>query len=410
MPLRYLFVDMNSYFASVEQQDRPRLRGRPVAVVPVQAQTTCCLAASYEAKAFGVKTGTPVWRARALCRDLECVPARPARYVEIHHEIVRAVGRCVPVDRVLSVDEMACKLLGDERKPENAAKIAAAIKAAVAKACGRWMRCSVGVAPNGLLAKVASDMRKPDGLTVIRSEELPARLHALKLTDFPGIGPRMEKCLHLHNVFTAERLCALSVQQLSRVWGSRVHGERWYYQLRGDEVHEKPAVRRTLGQSNVLPPEHRTDAGSRAVLVRLIHKACGRLRDVGHWAGHLHAGVNYLGAGRRGWEASTPLSPCQDTLTVLQAFAGLWGRRPRDADLTPLKVAVTLTRLTPTRATTLSLFDEDRNRTALAQAMDAIKKCFGRNSVYFGALSGAEDAAPLRIPFGTPPVNSPAYQ
>ena len=292
MPLRYLFVDMNSYFASVEQQDRPRLRGRPVAVVPVQAQTTCCLAASSEAKALGVKTVTPVARARALCPGLECVPARPARYVALHGEIVKAVGKCVPIDRVLSVDEMACKLLGDERKPENAAKIGKAIKAAIAQACGRWMRCSVGAAPNGLLAKLAGDMKKPDGLTLVQSEELPRRLYPLKLTDFPGIGRQMERRFHLCNVFSVEQLCALTVTQMSLVWGSRIHGERWYYQLRGDEVAEKPTVRRTLGQSNVLPPEHRTDDGSRAVLVRLIHKACGRLRDVDHWAAHLHAGVS----------------------------------------------------------------------------------------------------------------------
>ena len=104
------------------------------------------------------------------------------------------------------------------------------------------------------------------------------------------------------------------------------------------------------------------------------------------------------------------MAPCQDTLTVLQAFAALWERRPRGDGLVPLKVEVTLTKLTPTRSTTPSLFPEDRDRVALAQAMDVINKSFGRNSVYFGAQSGAGDAAPLRIPFGTPPVNSPAYQ
>ena len=357
-----------------------------------------------------MKTGTPVWRARELCPGLEIVPARPARYVELHADILKAVGRCIPVERVLSVDEMACRLLGDERKPENAARIGRAIKAAISQACGRWMRCSVGAAPNGMLAKLAGDMKKPDGLTLVNSEELPRRLYPLKLTDFPGIGRQMERRFHLCNVFTVEQLCALTVKQMSLVWGSRVHGERWYYQLRGDEVHEKPTVRRTLGQSNVLPPEHRTDDGSRAVLVRLVHKACGRLRDIDHWASHLHAGVSYLGAERRRWEAATALAPCQDTLTVLQAFAALWERRPRGDGLTPLKVEVTLTKLTPTRSTTPSLFPEDRDRTALAQAMDVINKSFGRNSVYFGAMSGAGDAAPLRIPFGAPPVNSPAYQ
>src|SRR5437899_10931649 len=94
MPLRYLFVDMNSFFASVEQQDDPSLRGRPVAVVPVMADSTSCIAASREAKARGVKTGTPVWEARRLCPGIVFRTGRHERYVRVHHRIVEAVGRC----------------------------------------------------------------------------------------------------------------------------------------------------------------------------------------------------------------------------------------------------------------------------------------------------------------------------
>src|SRR5207244_2596602 len=120
MALNYLFVDMNAYFASVEQQERPALRGRPVAVVPVKAETTCCIAASYEAKAFGIKTGTMVRDARQLCPELCVVEARPKLYVETHHKIVAAVDSCLPVDARLSIDEMICRLQGDERRPEAA--------------------------------------------------------------------------------------------------------------------------------------------------------------------------------------------------------------------------------------------------------------------------------------------------
>src|SRR6478735_7302664 len=91
--LRYLFVDMNAYFASVEQQDKPHLRGRPVAVVPVLADSTCCIAASYEAKAFGIKTGTPVWEARRLCPRIVFVEARHREYTVMHHRILAAIRR-----------------------------------------------------------------------------------------------------------------------------------------------------------------------------------------------------------------------------------------------------------------------------------------------------------------------------
>src|SRR5947208_3178936 len=104
MPLRSLFIDMNSFFASVEQQDNPRLRGRAIAVIPTNAETTSCIAASYEAKQFGVRTGTPVWQARKLCPGIICLTANHLRYVQMHHRIVDAVNSCIPVETVKSID------------------------------------------------------------------------------------------------------------------------------------------------------------------------------------------------------------------------------------------------------------------------------------------------------------------
>src|ERR1700727_3252543 len=109
--LRWLFLDLNSYFASVEQELRPELRGRPLAVVPVVADTTCCIAASYEAKRYGVRTGTQVGEAKALCPGIILVEARHELYVDYHHRVVEAVESCLPATSVMSIDEMACHLL-----------------------------------------------------------------------------------------------------------------------------------------------------------------------------------------------------------------------------------------------------------------------------------------------------------
>ncbi|MHB8907055.1 MAG: Y-family DNA polymerase, partial [Melioribacteraceae bacterium] len=114
MPLRNLFLDFNSYFASVEQQLNPALRNKPVAVVPTKAETTCCIAASYEAKKFGIKTGTIVSEAKKLCPGLIIVEANHRSYIEFHHKLVETVGTCLPVDQVMSVDEMVCSLIGKE--------------------------------------------------------------------------------------------------------------------------------------------------------------------------------------------------------------------------------------------------------------------------------------------------------
>ena len=142
MTLRALYVDFNSYFASVEQQLRPELRGRPVAVLPVLAETTCCIAASYEAKRFGVKTGTLVAEARKLCPDIRLVEARPAVYVELHHKLVEAIESCLHVERVLSIDEVACRLTGSDRRRERALALADQIKRSIA-AVASAPKCAV---------------------------------------------------------------------------------------------------------------------------------------------------------------------------------------------------------------------------------------------------------------------------
>src|SRR6476620_6804545 len=123
-----LFLDLNSYFASVEQQLRPELRGHPVAVVPVDTDSTCCIAASYEAKALGIKTGTNVGEAKRRCADLKIVEARPDVYVRMHHQVVAAVESCVPVEKVYSIDEMLCKLSGSQCEPAKALELARHIK------------------------------------------------------------------------------------------------------------------------------------------------------------------------------------------------------------------------------------------------------------------------------------------
>ena len=406
MPLRHLFVDMNSYFASVEQHDDPRLRGKPVAVVPMKANTTCCLAASYQAKRFGIKTGMPVWQAMQLCPQLITVVGRHERYVEIHKQIIRAVGRCVPVAKVMSIDEMACSLMGEEREPEKATAIAQAIKAELRQSVGEVLTCSIGVAPNVMLAKVAGDMHKPDGLTVIRSEELPARLYPLKITDFPGIGPRMGKRFARYGVFTTQQLIALTVRELAVIWGSKVHADRWYHLLRGEDVPDVPTRRRTVGHSHVLPPALRTPDAARGVMIRLIHKACARLRSIDYWAGSMAVGVRYLDGGR--WHTACQLPHCQETLNWLLAFGKLWDTRPADAGPI-LQVWMVLTDLKPAEAATPSLFPEERQVTDLSHAMDAINRKFGKHAVRFGGVVGSEDTAPTRIAFTQIPKFNPAF-
>jgi len=184
--LRSLLVDFNSYFASVEQQVEPRLRGRPVGVVPMLADTTVCIAASIEAKRFGVKTGTKVGDAKKMCPGIELVLARHELYIDFHHRAVAAVDSVVPVRAVLSIDEMDCELTGRWRERQRAIDIAKKVKSTIAAQLGECLRTSIGIGPNTFIAKTGSDMVKPDGLVVIEKSELPDRLFDLEVRALKG--------------------------------------------------------------------------------------------------------------------------------------------------------------------------------------------------------------------------------
>jgi DNA polymerase IV len=400
VPLRHLFIDMNAFFASCEQQDKPHLRDKAVAVIPTDAETTSCIAACYRAKACGVRTGTPVWQARKLCPGIVCVVADHKRYVIMHNRIVAAVERVIPIEAVMSIDEVACRLAGDERRPGAAAGLAVKIKAEIYGLAGAWMRCSIGVGPNALLAKVAADMQKPNGLTVLADADLPMALYRLKLTDFPGVGPRMERRLNLYGVFTVEQFCNAPAKTLAEVWGSKILGERWYRLLRGEDVPAVPTRRQTVSHSHILPPDLRTDAGAYGVLMRLVHKAAARMRKIGYWCGAVSVGASFLGEERGEsvwWEESTRLPRCQDTPAILAAAAKLWALRARGRP--PFKVAAVLSDLVPARSATPSLFDEDHKAEALSHAMDEVNAEFGASVVYLGAMFGMRAAAPSRIAF-----------
>lgn len=395
MPLHHLFVDFNSYFASVEQQVQPNLRGKPVAVVPVMTDSTCCIAASYEAKKYGIKTGTIVREAKLLCRDLLVVEARPPIYVEYHHKLIRAVDSCVPVDRVLSIDEMACELTGSQQQKEKAVALAHQIKETIARTVGAELKCSIGIAPNLFLSKTASDMQKPNGLVVIEETDLPDCLFRLELNDLTGIGRNMKPRLERHGIFTVKDLCTVDKALLRKAWGG-IEGERMYARLRGEKVYDSPTHRSSIGHSHVLPPALRNDDSAFAVLSRLLQKAGMRLRKYGLVTGAMHISIRYLSKMR--WGDEITFNATQDTIELIKAFTALWNRRLYIPS-PPMMVGVTLLRLGEEQHRTLSLFGGEKKSAAFNTAIDKLNERYGKNTVYFGGAQPALEAAPMRIAF-----------
>ncbi|MFT3790808.1 MAG: hypothetical protein QM741_06970 [Rudaea sp.] len=404
MTLRSLFVDFNSYFASVEQQADAALRGRPVGVVPVMAETTCCIAASAEAKKHGVKTGTLVREARKLCPQIALVPAQPSLYIGYHNKLIAAIGDCIPISgKPPSIDEVACELIGRERERGNAVKIARQIKAAVCDV-GDWLRCSIGIAPNHFLAKTASDMDKEDGLVVLGPSDLPHALYRFDLNDLCGIGANMGERLRACGIDSVERLCAADKPTLREIWGG-IEGERFHDALRGVWQPHRDPQRASIGHSHVLGPELRSAAGARAVLVKLLAKAAMRLRHEGYVAAALSVRIKHVGADA--WAADVRFEATDDSRGFLRQLESALARRDRHTHRLPLRgdkpaplaVGVTLHRLQRRAESNGSLFTDEKRTRALNGVIDRINYKFGNNTLYFGAMQAALGAAPMRIPF-----------
>lgn len=390
--LRWLYVDFNSYFASVEQQLRPELRGKPVAVVPVETDATCAIAASYEAKAFGVKTGTPIYEAKKLCPDLKLVLANHEHYIDFHARIIDEVKRHIPVTVVASIDEVACRLMANEAHPDTVVEIAHSIKDGLARNIGEFVKCSIGAAPNKYLSKIATDLKKPDGLTILGLEDIPSRLMELKLRDLPGVGANMERRLHQHGITSMRQLWRHDAKQLRTVWGN-LWGERMWYYLRGFDLPDQETSRSTIGHSHVLSPELRPPEKARYVARRLISKAASRLRREGYFATRVMLAVRVENGPRYALEARC--FRAQDSLTFLHLLDQLWEATQRESRGARLKkIAVTLYGLVAQETVAPELFDllpdiDLRARAKaeqMSRALDMINHKFGRDTVSVGML------------------------
>ncbi len=428
MPLRNLFIDFNAYFASVEQQIKPELRNKPVGVLPVMADTTCCIATSYEARKYGIRTGTRVSEAKKLCPQIHLVEASHKTYIQYHNRLVETINSCLPVDKVLSIDEMVCSLIGKEQKRENAIEIANRIKKKIKDDVGEYLLCSIGIAPNQFLAKNATNMQKPDGLVVIDDKDLPHSLYDLKISDLYGIGRRMEVRLRRNGIYTVEALCNADKLLLKKIWGG-IEGERLYDQLRGKVVPRPTTHRSTVGHSHVLPPDLRNNESAYAVLQRLLQKAATRLRYLGYYAGALAVGIRYISpaAHAKGdtygdiihsfnndgypqeherinlpakvrWKNSITFNYTQNTTEFIKALNLMWGKNSCNKYI-PTAVGVVLYNLLEERYATFSLFEDYEKNKSLYKAVDLLNRRYGTTTLYFGGSHTAKDSAPMRIAF-----------
>ena len=320
--MRFLFIDFNAYFASVEQQLDPSLRGRPVIVTPLESEHTGAIAASYEAKALGISRGTTVREARAICPDIAVRAARHDVYVLMHHKLMEEIERHLPIHRICSVDECVCRLNPEEADVAVARAKAMEIKRGIYENVGEALKCSIGIAPSGLLAKLASDLHKPDGLTVIETQTLPEALAQLPLRAIPGVGGGVSRRLERAGITSFTQLWQIEPKRARAIWGS-VNGEKFIYALKGHDIPDLAEPKKAMiGHSRVLSGTHRTPEGARIVARALLLKAASRLRYAGLYAGSMTVSIRLHPQGALAHEVR--LRATQNSWRFLKELNAVW--------------------------------------------------------------------------------------
>jgi DNA polymerase-4 len=404
-------VDMNSYFASVEQQANPHLRGKPLGVCAYLHPRGCVIAASVEAKEVGMKVGMSMREARELIPNAVFVQNDPPKYRAVTSRVYSILHELTDRMEHYSIDEAFLDLTGWYRDAAEASFALSIVKRRIREEVGDWLRCSVGIAPTRFLAKTASDLKKPDGMTIITYENIDDILARLDLEDVCGIGPRMRRRIERLGYKTLLDLKNAPTENLIRAFG--VNGFYLQARLQGADIDDILAdgersekTPKSVGHSYCVPDRVNREGNVEATLIRLIERAGRRMRGLGLLAQGIVVTVGIrvpVGAG--GSIHKRFAEPSDDSFTLvgvaLDLLRELWKHRPVNF------LAVTLVNLTiPTRQERFGLRIEGlreqmtpERRRAVSSAVDTIRDRYGLNALVLGRMIDVGDEAPDRIGF-----------
>lgn len=373
-PRTVLHVDMDAFYASVEQRDRPELRGRPVIVGGPRDARGVVTAASYEARRYGVHSAMPLRTAARLCPDGIFVRSRMSRYLEVSRQVFEVFDHYSPLVEPLSVDEAFLDLTGAERLFGGPVEAARALRAEIARTCG--LTASVGVAPNKFLAKIASDLDKPDGLVVVPADGVEAFLAPLPVERMWGIGPRGARALHGIGIETFGDLARAPVERLRPLFGAASYGLRDLARGRDTRPVVTQRAPKSIGHETTFAEDVRDRDALHATLVWLTDRVAARLRRHGLKARCVTLKVRYQPF-RTITRRTTLETPTCATGPLLETVLHLFETKtPRRAP--PVRLLGVSTSGFTAQA---MLFGEQRREEAVDRAVDEVRERFGTAAV-----------------------------
>lgn len=383
-----MHIDMNAFFASVEQQANPELRGKPIAVIGSHGRTVITTS-SYEARRYGVKTGMAKWEALKVCPQLICVVGDNRKYTYTSSKIIEMMRDYTPLVEVFSIDEAWLDITHSLSLFGSAERIAYLLKARIRQSFG--ITCSIGIAPNKLLAKLASDMKKPDGLTIIRPEEVHRVLETIPAHDLCGIGRKMARHLALLSIKTCGQLGRADEQLLTRRFG--VMGKR--YKEWGQGIDHSPVIPqedddevKSVGHSMTLRRDLDTRDAILKYLLQLSEMVGRRARRYGVAGRTVTLYVRFADYFTSFNKQDTLTSHINQSDEIYRAAVGI-------LDTTTIRQPVRLLGVKLSNLQyhnqQLPLFPEEQRKTRMVQAMDAVNNKLGDFSATYASLLQTEE-------------------
>ncbi len=374
-------VDMDAFFASVEQQDNPALKGKPIAVTGA-GERTVITTASYEARAYGVKTGMTVYGARKLCPHILLVVGNNQKYAQVCTRLVEICLRFTPDTEIYSIDEVFLDITGSHHLFNGPENLARAIKATVKSELG--IPCTVGIGPNILIAKLASDLAKPDGLRWIDEAAVPSVLEALPVKKLWGIGSHTEEKLARLGIIACGQLGRAPLALLTKKFG--IIGEQLIEMGKGKlerPLEIVPPEPKSIGHSITFPKDIWKRDEMLPCLLALSERVGRRARRYGYKGKKIALTVRYADFNTFTRQITLPASTNDTGEIYRSAVAILDGIHLRKS---VRLFGISLSSLGK-NGNQMSLFQnqEQDKRAAMAKAMDAVNDKFGEQSITFAS-------------------------
>lgn len=391
-----MHIDLNSCFATVEQQANPKLRGKPVAVAAYSTPSGCIIAPSVEAKERGVKVGMRVRDGKRLCPNMIILEPDPWKYRNVHISLRDLISDYTTNYDPKSIDEFVLDLEGYPAYEKGMHEVAKEIKRKIREEVGDWLTVSIGIAPNRYLAKTASRLEKPDGLNEINKDNFLEIYSNLGLTDLSGIKVANAGRLNSVDIYTVPDFYRAGVKKLKAAFSS-INGYYWYLRLRGWEIDDVKFARRSYGNSYALPKPLKTKEELSPILTKLVEKMGSRLRRAGYKATGVHVGIAYRDGSY--WHKGKNFEKVLfDSRDIYKKAFKIIARCPYEKVVR--KLSVSCFNLIKSDFAQLDLFEDIEKKEKLVDSIDKINERWGEFVITPGRLLPAKDDVPDRIAFG----------